>query len=216
MVMICRHVHVLCAGGAAGHPLHEGLHGSSDRHKRGAPLLLLLLLRLPTTCWLAERFSDTQACHPCSITVPRHLLCLGCCNLVSFQTCCKQVCLAHLCQLYRLWLLFLQLGGYTHACTNLCKQPVSSYSIIQHVLLPVLQVVKLGEGTYGEAFKSGGVVFKLVPMEGDNLINSWPQKGAGDLLGEAIIAITLSGLAEQADAAGEAVPMHNVYLTQMM
>jgi hypothetical protein len=65
------------------------------------------------------------------------------------------------------------------------------------------QVVKLGEGTYGEAFKSGQVVFKLVPMEGNNLINGWPQKGAGDLLGEAVIAITLSGLTEEADAAGE-------------
>jgi serine/threonine-protein kinase haspin len=68
---------------------------------------------------------------------------------------------------------------------------------------PALQVVKLGEGTYGEAFKSGQVVFKLVPMEGANLINGWPQKGAGDLLGETVIAITLSGLGEEADAAGE-------------
>ena len=65
-----------------------------------------------------------------------------------------------------------------------------------------VQVVKLGEGTYGEAFKAGGVVFKLVPMEGDNLINGWPQKKAGDLLAEAIIASTLSGLAEECDAAG--------------
>jgi hypothetical protein len=87
----------------------------------------------------------------------------------------------------------------------------------ERILLPVLQVVKLGEGTCGEAFKSGGVVFKLVPMEGGNLINGWPQKGAGDLLGEAVIAITLSGLAEEADAAGEAVVlMHSVCLTQKM
>lgn len=68
----------------------------------------------------------------------------------------------------------------------------------------MMQVVKLGEGTYGEAFKSGSVVFKLVPMEGDNLINGWPQKGAADLLGEAVIAIALSGLGEEADAAGAA------------
>jgi hypothetical protein len=44
----------------------------------------------------------------------------------------------------------------------------------------------------------------VVRTEGDNLINGWPQMGAGDLLGEAVIAITLSGLAEQADAAGKA------------
>lgn len=65
------------------------------------------------------------------------------------------------------------------------------------------QVVKLGEGTYGEAFLSGQVVFKLVPMEGGNLINGWPQKGAADLLAEAVIASTLSSLGEVADAAGE-------------
>jgi hypothetical protein len=29
-----------CAGVSAGHPQHEGLHGSSDRHQRGALLLL--------------------------------------------------------------------------------------------------------------------------------------------------------------------------------
>jgi hypothetical protein len=39
--------------------------------------------------------------------------------------------------------------------------------------------------------------------ERDKFINGWHQKGAGDLLGEAVIAITLSGLAEEADAAGD-------------
>lgn len=66
------------------------------------------------------------------------------------------------------------------------------------------QVVKIGEGTYGEAFKSGQVVFKFVPMEGCNLINGWPQKGAGDLLGEAIIALALTDLRQDRDDAGEA------------
>lgn len=65
-----------------------------------------------------------------------------------------------------------------------------------------VQVVKIGEGTYGEAFKSGQVVLKFVPMEGPNLINGWPQKGAGDLLGEAVIALALTDLAQERDESG--------------
>lgn len=74
-----------------------------------------------------------------------------------------------------------------------------------HVCLPTVQIIKLGEGTYGEAFKapSSGIVFKLVPMEGDNLINGFEQKKAGDLLAEAIIASTLSGLTEECDLTGD-------------
>jgi hypothetical protein len=41
-------------------------------------------------------------------------------------------------------------------------------------------------------------------MEGSNLINGWPQKGAGDLLGEAIIALALTDLRQDRDEAGEA------------
>jgi hypothetical protein len=65
-----------------------------------------------------------------------------------------------------------------------------------------VQVVKIGEGTYGEAFKSGQFVLKFVPMEGSNLINGWPQKGAGDLLGEAIIARALTDLGQDEDETG--------------
>jgi hypothetical protein len=62
--------------------------------------------------------------------------------------------------------------------------------------------VKIGEGTYGEAFKSGQFVLKFVPMEGSNLINGWAQKGAGDLLGEAIIARALTDLGQDEDETG--------------
>jgi hypothetical protein len=41
-----------------------------------------------------------------------------------------------------------------------------------------------------------GVVFKFVPIEGANLVNGWPQKGAADLLAEAVIARALTGLAD--------------------
>lgn len=37
------------------------------------------------------------------------------------------------------------------------------------------QVRKIGEGTFGEAFKAGRVVFKIVPMEGEQLVNGEPQ-----------------------------------------
>lgn len=33
-------------------------------------------------------------------------------------------------------------------------------------------VKKIGEGTFGEAFKGGDVVFKIVPMEGSMLVTS--------------------------------------------
>lgn len=65
------------------------------------------------------------------------------------------------------------------------------------------QVVKIGEGTYGEAFKGNGTVFKIVPMEGPQLINNAPQKNAGDLMAEAVIALTLSRLRHDKDASGD-------------
>ena len=41
----------------------------------------------------------------------------------------------------------------------------------QHVDLAQLR--KIGEGTYGEAFKAGDVVLKIVPMEGQLQVNEW-------------------------------------------
>ena len=63
-------------------------------------------------------------------------------------------------------------------------------------------MVKIGEGTFGEAFRASGVVFKIVAMEGDAPYNGCPQKGAADILAEGVIALTLSQLRERADAAG--------------
>lgn len=37
-------------------------------------------------------------------------------------------------------------------------------------------IKKLGEGTFGEAFKGGGNVLKIVPMDGTFLVNGEHQK----------------------------------------
>jgi hypothetical protein len=60
-----------------------------------------------------------------------------------------------------------------------------------------LQVVKIGEGSYGEAFKLQGVVVKLVPIEGTIPYNDGVQKTAPELEAEALIALTLNQLREQ-------------------
>ena len=89
-------------------------------------------------------------------------------------------------------------------------------------LLDLKRIVKLGEGTYGEVFRAppsqayldsldapeaadppASIVVKLIPMEGDVEINGAPQKGAADLMAEAVIALTLSGLRAREGARGE-------------
>ncbi len=62
----------------------------------------------------------------------------------------------------------------------------------EHVDLKTIE--KIGEGTFGEAFRSGSVVFKIVPMEGDLVVNGEQQKKAEDILAEVAIALTLSQL----------------------
>ena len=56
---------------------------------------------------------------------------------------------------------------------------------------------KLGEGTYGEAFKAEGIVFKIVPIEGSCLVNGFAQTQAFQVLAEASISLALSGLRQQ-------------------
>jgi serine/threonine-protein kinase haspin len=61
--------------------------------------------------------------------------------------------------------------------------------------------LKIGEGTYGEAFKCGGNVLKIVPMGGDVLINGEPQMGPGQIRAEAAIAKRLTRLRPDYQAA---------------
>ena len=53
---------------------------------------------------------------------------------------------------------------------------------------------KIGEGTYGEAFKIGGTVLKIVPAGGDALINGEPQMGPAQIRAEAAVAKRLAKL----------------------
>lgn len=57
-------------------------------------------------------------------------------------------------------------------------------------------VRKLGEGTFGEAFKAEQSVFKIVPLEGSLLVNGEVQKRSEEILAEVAIALTLSRLRE--------------------
>ena len=59
---------------------------------------------------------------------------------------------------------------------------------------------KVGEGSYGEAFKVGSHVLKVIPIEGDRLVNGWPQKKAQEMTGEVLVALTLSSLSSSSSS----------------
>ncbi|KAK9136570.1 hypothetical protein Sjap_007164 [Stephania japonica] len=55
-------------------------------------------------------------------------------------------------------------------------------------------VVKVGEGTYGEAFIAGATVCKVVPIDGDLRVNGEMQKRSAELLEEVLLSRTLNHL----------------------
>ncbi|KAI8531779.1 hypothetical protein RHMOL_Rhmol11G0162200 [Rhododendron molle] len=55
-------------------------------------------------------------------------------------------------------------------------------------------IIKVGEGTYGEAFEAGKAVCKVVPIDGDLRVNGEVQKRSDELLEEAILSRTLNHL----------------------
>ncbi|KAJ9186043.1 hypothetical protein P3X46_005598 [Hevea brasiliensis] len=53
-------------------------------------------------------------------------------------------------------------------------------------------ITKVGEGTYGEAFKAGNTVCKIVPIDGDLKVNGEVQKKSEELLEEVVLSQTLN------------------------
>ncbi|CAH8326610.1 unnamed protein product [Eruca vesicaria subsp. sativa] len=67
-------------------------------------------------------------------------------------------------------------------------------------------IVKIGEGTYGEAFRAGPTVCKIVPIDGDFTVNGEIQKRADELLEEVILSWTLNQLRERETEAQNLCP----------
>ncbi|KAF3495113.1 hypothetical protein DY000_02054602 [Brassica cretica] len=67
-------------------------------------------------------------------------------------------------------------------------------------------IVKIGEGTYGEAFRAGPSVCKIVPIDGDFTVNGEIQKRADELLEEVILSWTLNQLRENGTEAQNLCP----------
>ncbi|KAG8079584.1 hypothetical protein GUJ93_ZPchr0007g3371 [Zizania palustris] len=55
-------------------------------------------------------------------------------------------------------------------------------------------IVKLGEGTFGEAFRAGSTVCKVVPFDGTSLVNGETQKKSEEVLEEVLLCLTLNNL----------------------
>ncbi|XP_062188509.1 serine/threonine-protein kinase haspin homolog [Phragmites australis] len=55
-------------------------------------------------------------------------------------------------------------------------------------------IKKLGEGTYGEAYRAGRTVCKVVPFDGDLLVNGETQKRSEEVLEEVLLSLTLNNL----------------------
>ncbi|KAJ7514860.1 hypothetical protein O6H91_23G063400 [Diphasiastrum complanatum] len=56
------------------------------------------------------------------------------------------------------------------------------------------EIAKLGEGTYGEAFKGNGNVIKIVPMDGNFRVNGEIQKTSAEMYNEVLLTNALSKL----------------------
>jgi hypothetical protein len=95
-----------------------------------------------------------------------------------------------------------QLLALCGQCTEVESTMSMEELLGKHVNLD--QVKKIGEGTFGEAFKADDIVFKIVPMEGRTLVNGEQQKRADEILAEVAITLTLSGLRDAEDLNGDA------------
>lgn len=70
----------------------------------------------------------------------------------------------------------------------------STFSDVLSEYCDLQSITKVGEGTYGEVFIAGEAVCKVVPFDGDSLVNGEIQKKAEELLEEVMLSLTLNQL----------------------
>ncbi|KAH1195806.1 hypothetical protein AAZX31_19G212100 [Glycine max] len=76
---------------------------------------------------------------------------------------------------------------------SICGQ--SAPSVLQDIFSSGSEtIVKVGEGTYGEAFKINNYVCKIVPFDGEFRVNGEVQKRSEELLEEVLLCKTLNQL----------------------
>ncbi|KAE8706424.1 putative hydrolase [Hibiscus syriacus] len=83
------------------------------------------------------------------------------------------------------------------ALLGICEQstPLQFLDIFSKYCAPE-NIAKVGEGTYGEAFRAGNTVCKIVPFDGDFPVNGEVQKKSEELLEEAVLSKALNSLRE--------------------
>ncbi|KAI3770900.1 hypothetical protein L6452_02048 [Arctium lappa] len=70
----------------------------------------------------------------------------------------------------------------------------STFSDVLFEYCDLQSITKVGEGTYGEVFIAGEAVCKVVPFNGDSLVNGEIQKKSEELLEEVMLSLTLNQL----------------------
>nr|KJB81138.1 hypothetical protein B456_013G131100 [Gossypium raimondii] len=83
------------------------------------------------------------------------------------------------------------------ALLGICEQPepMKFLDLFSKYCAPE-SIAKIGEGTYGEAFRAGNTVCKIVPFDGDFPVNGELQKKSEELLEEAVLSQVLNSLRE--------------------
>ncbi|CAA7388380.1 unnamed protein product [Spirodela intermedia] len=82
--------------------------------------------------------------------------------------------------------------------TGECKSSFAQLLMVCRQSTP-LTLSEIGEGTYGEAFKAGSAVCKIVPIDGDQLVNGEVQKRSEEVIEEVLLSLTLNSLRGQDD-----------------
>eukprot|EP00271_Cylindrocystis_brebissonii_P012813 TRINITY_DN32319_c0_g1_i1.p1 TRINITY_DN32319_c0_g1~~TRINITY_DN32319_c0_g1_i1.p1 ORF type:complete len:837 (+),score=156.81 TRINITY_DN32319_c0_g1_i1:272-2512(+) len=94
-----------------------------------------------------------------------------------------------------MWSLLSMMDTLLQACGH--SKPMGLLDVLSEFCDPS-SVIKLGEGTYGEAFRGGtsadSLCFKIVPMDGDIRVNGELQKTSEEMLNEVLLTKALGSL----------------------